>query len=95
MMSSEFLLGLVGIPHSPPLVFCIGLLSSFVICSLVLMLEAKLFVGPVSLRGSSQRASSLCPIRYQRFRNELVSFPRHIGFAAGKVHELEDHEFHD
>lgn len=89
-MSSEFLLGLVGIPHSPPLVFFIGLLTSFVICSLVLMLEAKLFVGPLSLR-----ATSLCPIRYQRFRNELVSFPRHFGFAAGKVHELEDHEFHD
>lgn len=88
-MSTGFLSGLVAISHSPLLIFLIGLLSSFAVCSLVLLMETSLFDGGVLLRSSSLR-----PFRYQRFRKELVTFPRHLGFASGDAYDLEDHELH-
>lgn len=88
-MVTDFLLGLNGIQHSPSLIFCIGLLGSVTVCSLVELIESSRFGGEFSVR-----KNSLKRFRYQQFRNELITFPRHLGFASGEVHELEDHEFH-
>lgn len=72
--------------YHPVALFLVGLMSSLVICLLSLVLR---FV----VRVLRNRAPRLMTGRqnYRRYRNELISSPRHVGFADS-VLELDDQD---
>ena len=89
MSAAELILGFIDHQYYPPLLFSMGMVASFTCCAMVLFLEMNL-----RTRAIDPDQSGLKSFSYQRFRKELVSFPRHLGFALGDVQELEDHAFH-
>ena len=70
--------------YNSTVLFCVGLLASFLACSAIVLVESAL-----RRRGFTAFRSGT----YQRFRSDLVSTTRHVGFSTNEVHELEDHEF--
>ncbi len=88
-MSTESLLSVIHSQYQPPLFFCAGLFSSVFCCLVALFVESQIRRREIEIIQTLPQ-----PLTYQRFRNELVLAPRHLGFATGDVQELEDHEFH-
>ena len=92
--------------YQPPLLFFAGLFASVACCSMAVLLENRLqfagFLFRVSRSGSSARlpsssallpcSAALLPLQYRRFRDELLSCPRHIDFASVEFHEIDASE---
>lgn len=75
--------------YQPSMYFIAGLLGSVSICLMTLVVESS-----VRLREINSAISAARQHKYQQFRHELVTAPRHVGFIPDVLYELDDHEFH-
>ena len=85
MVWNSFATGLTQTYH-PPIFFLVGLLGSTLICLLSLAAHSSL-----RLRRHGDWTLASADRSYQRYRQELNSAPRHVGFAES-ILELDDRD---
>jgi hypothetical protein len=88
-MLSEMVLSVILHDTHSSLLFCLGLMSSVMFCLMVLPRGPR-----VNRRVHQPVGEFTTTSRYQQFRHELISRPRHVGFPLGNILNLGDDEFH-